>query len=67
MNSKVQLTEYTRQQGIRWLIDTLILWSDASGLDLALSFQEAKGCDDMWAQIIDIQKRMAADMHGIVD
>jgi protein phosphatase-4 regulatory subunit 3 len=59
LSSQVQNTEYSRQQ------ETLILWSDMSGLDLALSFQEQKGCEDLWNQIIEIQKRMEADMHGL--
>jgi protein phosphatase-4 regulatory subunit 3 len=46
--------------------ETLILWSDASGLDLALSFQDVNGCEEMWDQIAEIQERMAVDMHGIV-
>ncbi|KAJ2993657.1 Platinum sensitivity protein [Globomyces sp. JEL0801] len=59
MNSEITQTEYTRQQ------DTLILWSDPTGVDLALSFQEAKGCDEMWNQIMDAQKRIAADKNDI--
>ncbi|KAJ3272131.1 Platinum sensitivity protein [Terramyces sp. JEL0728] len=57
MNSKVQLSEYVRQQ------ETLILWSD-DNLELALSFQEPKGCEDL-NQLMEIQKRMAADKHDI--
>ncbi|KAJ3322231.1 Platinum sensitivity protein [Boothiomyces sp. JEL0866] len=57
MNSKVQLSEYVRQQ------ETLILWSD-DNLELALSFQEPKGCEEL-NQLMEIQKRMAADKHDI--
>jgi protein phosphatase-4 regulatory subunit 3 len=59
LNSKIlQETEYSRQQ------DTLILWCD--DCELALSFQELEGCEILWHQINDIQKRMAADMHGTI-
>lgn len=29
-------------------IDTLIVWSEEEGLDLALSFQEVEGCGEIW-------------------
>jgi protein phosphatase-4 regulatory subunit 3 len=60
LHSTIQLQEYTRQQ------DTLILWSDGS-LDLALSFQEQKGCDDLWDSIIELQQRMANRISDSLD
>lgn len=33
---------YQRQQ------DTLIVWTELDGSDLALSFQDEKGCHDIW-------------------
>ena len=59
LNSKILLTEYKLQQ------DTLIIWHDESGLDLALSFQDQSGCLDIWGQIEEVQKRLAADSHDI--
>ncbi|KAI9183762.1 component of IIS longevity pathway SMK-1-domain-containing protein [Polychytrium aggregatum] len=41
---------YQRQQ------DTLIVWSEPSGEDYALSFQEAQGCQDIWEELEDIQR-----------
>lgn len=41
----LQETDYKRQQ------DTLILWTESNGRDLALSFQEKAGCDEMWAKL----------------
>jgi protein phosphatase-4 regulatory subunit 3 len=37
----LEATRYKRQQ------DTLILWTDASGQDLALSFQEKDSCNEV--------------------
>ena len=28
--------------------DTLIVWTETSGVDMALSFQEAEGCATIW-------------------
>ena len=28
--------------------DTLIVWTESSGIDMALSFQEAEGCATIW-------------------
>lgn len=33
---------YQKQQ------DTLIVWTDTNGVDMALSFQEAEGCAVIW-------------------
>uniref|UniRef100_A0A8C3AXM4 Serine/threonine-protein phosphatase 4 regulatory subunit 3 n=1 Tax=Cyclopterus lumpus TaxID=8103 RepID=A0A8C3AXM4_CYCLU len=38
-------TAYQKQQ------DTLIVWSEADNYDLALSFQEKAGCDEIWEKI----------------
>lgn len=46
--------------------DTLIQWTDTDGRDLALSFQEISGCQDIFDQITEIQKRVAVDNHGIL-
>ena len=29
-------------------IDTLIVWTEVNGTDMALSFQEAEGCAAIW-------------------
>lgn len=61
MNSRIRqdFDTYSRQQ------DTLIVWSEPDGTDLALSFQEVPGCNDVWEAIMEAQKRMRADKHDI--
>lgn len=42
--------QYQRQQ------ETLIVWTDLSGKDLALSFKETEGCADLCEFIIKVQQ-----------
>ena len=42
--------QYQRQQ------ETLIVWTDSNGTDLALSFQETEGCADLCDFIIRVQQ-----------
>ncbi|XP_063047512.1 serine/threonine-protein phosphatase 4 regulatory subunit 3-like isoform X3 [Engraulis encrasicolus] len=42
-------TAYQKQQ------DTLIVWSEAENYELALSFQEKAGCDEIWEKICQEQ------------
>ncbi|CAF1677415.1 unnamed protein product [Rotaria magnacalcarata] len=50
LDSKILLnTKYQKQQ------ETLIVWSEGDKHDLALSFQEKAGCDDIWENICDVQ------------
>lgn len=37
-----------------FLQDTLIVWSEAENYDLALSFQEKAGCDEIWEKICQV-------------
>ncbi|TPX43303.1 hypothetical protein SeMB42_g04766 [Synchytrium endobioticum] len=54
LNSKIRKDPiYQRQQ------ETLIVWTEPNGTDLALSFQEASGCQDVWEAIEAVQKRLA--------
>ncbi|KAJ3233192.1 Platinum sensitivity protein [Chytriomyces hyalinus] len=46
--------DFIRQQ------DTLIVWTEEDGTDMALSFQEQEGCNDLWTLINDIKKKLAA-------
>ena len=34
--------------------ETLIVWTENESMDLALSFQEKSGCNDLWAKICDV-------------
>ncbi|KAK5647858.1 hypothetical protein RI129_002750 [Pyrocoelia pectoralis] len=50
LESKIQPdTAYQKQQ------DTLIVWSEGDNFDLALSFQEKAGCDEIWEKICTVQ------------
>lgn len=50
LESKVQAdTAYHKQ------CDTLIVWSENDTTELALSFQERAGCDEIWAKICQVQ------------
>lgn len=50
LESKIQPdTAYQKQQ------DTLIVWSEGDNFDLALSFQEKAGCDEIWEKICHVQ------------
>lgn len=48
---------YQKQQ------ETLIVWTDPDGVDMALSFQEAEGCGVIWDLIKNVQQRLL-DGHG---
>ncbi|NXK76524.1 P4R3B phosphatase, partial [Amazona guildingii] len=54
-------TAYQKQQAtsLMFLVcfeqDTLIVWSEAENYDLALSFQEKAGCDEIWEKICQVQ------------
>jgi hypothetical protein len=41
-------TAYQKQQ------ETLIVWSEGDRRDLALSFQEKAGCDEIWEKICEV-------------
>lgn len=56
---------YQRQQ------DTLVVWTEPDGTDMALSFQEADGCHEVWEFLTEVQKhfilnaRQASEGLGI--
>ncbi|KAK6372208.1 Platinum sensitivity protein [Lithohypha guttulata] len=45
---------YQKQQ------DTLIVWTEPNGTDMALSFQEAEGCAAMWEFVHAVQQQLLA-------
>lgn len=52
LESKIQIdTHYQKQQG------TLIVWTEGDNNDLALSFQEQDGCNEIWEKICQVQGR----------
>ena len=38
-------------------VDTLIVWTETSGIDMALSFQEAEGCATIWSVLANLRLR----------
>ncbi|KAJ3219304.1 Platinum sensitivity protein [Dinochytrium kinnereticum] len=62
LNSKIRKEDiYHRQQS------TLIVWTEQSGLDLALSFQEADGCNELWWVDFSIFQSKASKRNIIAD
>ncbi|CAG8554708.1 352_t:CDS:10 [Diversispora eburnea] len=56
LNSRiVKDHEYQKQQ------ETLVVWTEPNGMDLALSFQEPEGCTEIWNFITDVKKHMDGD------
>lgn len=51
--------QYQRQQ------ETLIVWTDLSGKDLALSFQENEGCADLCEFIVRVQQESLSPMISL--
>ncbi|KAL8936239.1 MAG: hypothetical protein Q9216_005038 [Gyalolechia sp. 2 TL-2023] len=45
---------YQKQQ------DTLIVWTESTGTDMALSFQEAEGCAAIWEFVSQVQQHLMA-------
>ncbi|KAG0265149.1 Platinum sensitivity protein [Mortierella polycephala] len=60
LSSRIRVGDelYQRQQ------ETLIVWSEADGVDLALSFQEAEGCGEIWDNIIEFQSHYSGDLFS---
>lgn len=52
---------YQRQQ------DTLVVWTEPDGKDMALSFQEAEGCQEVWEFLTEVQKHflLSARSEGL--
>lgn len=41
-------SQISREDSYQKQQDTLIVWTEPSGVDMALSFQEAEGCLSIW-------------------
>ncbi|ULT86260.1 hypothetical protein L3Y34_006146 [Caenorhabditis briggsae] len=54
-------TVYQKQQ------ETLIVWSETDCMDLALSFQEKSGCEELWQKICEVQGRDPGDPDATFD
>ncbi|GAB7349749.1 hypothetical protein MBLNU459_g0479t1 [Dothideomycetes sp. NU459] len=53
-------TKITRDDGYQKQQDTLIVWTETNGIDMALSFQEAEGCGAIWEFVSEVQQRLLA-------
>ncbi|OJD18761.1 hypothetical protein AJ78_01232 [Emergomyces pasteurianus Ep9510] len=47
-----------RDDGYQKQQETLIVWTEPSGTDMALSFQEAEGCAVIWEFVSNVQRQM---------
>lgn len=62
LESRIQMdTVYQKQQ------ETLIVWSETDVMDLALSFQEKSGCEELWQKICEVQGRDPGDPDATFD
>lgn len=52
-------TRITKDDGYQKQQETLIVWTETNGVDMALSFQEAEGCATIWEFVNDAQTRLA--------
>ncbi|KAL7753976.1 Platinum sensitivity protein [Sorochytrium milnesiophthora] len=52
---------FARQQ------DTLIVWTEPTGEDLALSFQEPEGCTDCWKALMAAQQLLKGSSTDLMD
>ncbi|KOS18060.1 Uncharacterized protein ESCO_003159 [Escovopsis weberi] len=61
-------TKIQKEDGFQKQQETLIVWQEpVSGVDMALSFQEAEGCAMIWKYISTIQQSFQNAMSGGVD
>lgn len=57
-------TRISKDDGFQKQQDTLIVWTESSGVDMALSFQEAEGCAAIWDFVSETQQRLIALAPG---
>lgn len=51
-------TNISKDDGYQKQQDTLIVWTEQNGTDMALSFQEPEGCASIWDFVQDAQSRL---------
>jgi protein phosphatase-4 regulatory subunit 3 len=59
-------TRIAKDDGYQKQQETLIVWTEHNGVDMALSFQEAEGCAGIWDFVSDIQSRLVPE-DGLSD
>ncbi|KHN97067.1 suppressor of Mek1 [Metarhizium album ARSEF 1941] len=58
-------TKIQKEDGFQKQQETLIVWQDpGSGVDMALSFQEAEGCAMIWRFVSDVQQTFHSTIPG---
>ncbi|EON68325.1 hypothetical protein W97_07583 [Coniosporium apollinis CBS 100218] len=57
-------TKISKDDGYQKQQDTLIVWTEQNGTDMALSFQEPEGCGAIWDFVSDVQQRLGAAGPG---
>ncbi|KAI4086098.1 MAG: hypothetical protein LQ344_007851 [Seirophora lacunosa] len=53
-------TRIAKDDGYQKQQETLIVWTESSGTDMALSFQEAEGCAAIWEFVSRVQQHLMA-------
>ncbi|KAL8950854.1 MAG: hypothetical protein Q9222_003131 [Ikaeria aurantiellina] len=53
-------TRISKGDGYQKQQDTLIVWTESTGTDMALSFQEAEGCAAIWDFVRQVQQHLMA-------
>ncbi|KAI4215339.1 MAG: hypothetical protein LQ351_002239, partial [Letrouitia transgressa] len=53
-------TKIAKDDGHQKQQDTLIVWTEPNGTDMALSFQEAEGCAAIWEFVSQVQMHLSA-------
>ncbi|OAK97227.1 DUF625-domain-containing protein [Phaeosphaeriaceae sp. SRC1lsM3a] len=53
-------TRISKDDGYQKQQDTLIVWTEQNGTDMALSFQEPEGCASIWEFVNEVQSRLQA-------
>lgn len=53
-------TKINKDDGYQKQQDTLIVWTEQTGTDMALSFQEAEGCAAIWEFVSQVQQHLLA-------
>ncbi|OJD36122.1 uncharacterized protein BKCO1_1300057 [Diplodia corticola] len=51
-------TRVTKDDGYQKQQDTLIVWTEPNGTDMALSFQEAEGCGQIWDFVSEVKSHL---------
>lgn len=51
-------TKISKDDGYQKQQDTLIVWTESNGTDMALSFQEAEGCASIWEFVSQVQQHL---------